>query len=298
MTWAVIGGALSSVVGSVGAGAAGAGAAGAVGAGAAGAAGAVGAGAAGALGSGALAGTAAGTIGAGGAAGAVGSLGAGAAGGGALSAGSVLGSGSLGATGSSILGPGAGGALATGGGKAALGGSYGGLLQPMSSGANLSGAELLQAKGMLGGGTTSTGPSLGSMLNKAPTHSQDIMGMQNPTTRLPNNPTGWRQHLSDRTPQGDFPGEGAFNSSPLQMSHNDAMNPSLFSERGLNYYSPSTKTMTNAWLASQLLGGDKKQQRSAPAISAPGRAGNPPAMMMRQPVGLLGRRPQRRSFRR
>ena len=302
MTWAIVGAALSSAVGGAaaagGAAAGAAGAAGAVGAGAAGA-GALGAGA-GALGSGALAGTAAGTIGAGGAAGAVGSLGAG----GALSAGSVLGSGSLGATGSSILGSGAGGALASGGGKAALGGSYGGLLQPMSSGANLSGAELLQAKGMLGGGTTSTGPSLGSMLNKAPTHSQDIMGMQNPTTRLPSNPTGWRQHLINRTPLGDFPGEGAFNSSPLQMSPNDAMNPSLFSGRGLNYYSdqltPSNDTMMKAYLGSKLLGGDKKQQqRSAPAISAPGRAGNPSAMMMRQPVGLLGGgRPQRRSFRR
>ena len=69
----------------------------------------------------------------------------------------MLGSGSLGATGSSILGPGAGGALASGGGKAALGGAYGGLsnpvpsglLQPMSGGTNLQGAELLQGQGMM-----------------------------------------------------------------------------------------------------------------------------------------------------
>jgi hypothetical protein len=177
MTWAVVGAALSSVVGTAGAGAVGGAAAGAVGAGAAGAAGAglagaagagaagalgagaagaAGAGAAGALGSGALAGTAAGTIGAGGAAGALGSTATGALGS-SLSAGSVLGSGSLGATGSSILGPGAGGALASGGGKAALGGAYGGLsnpvpsglLQPMSGGTNLQGAELLQGQGMM-----------------------------------------------------------------------------------------------------------------------------------------------------
>jgi hypothetical protein len=147
-----VGGAAAGAAGAVGAGAAGA-----LGAGAAGAAGAgaLGAGA-GALGSGALAGTAAGTIGAGGAAGALGSTATGALGS-SLSAGSVLGSGSLGATGSSILGPGAGGALASGGGKAALGGAYGGLsnpvpsglLQPMSGGTNLQGAELLQGQGMM-----------------------------------------------------------------------------------------------------------------------------------------------------
>jgi len=153
MTWAAVGVALTSVLGTTGTaalGTAGAGALGTAGAGAlgAGAAGAAGAGAAGALGSGALAGTAAGTIGAGGAAGALGSTATGALGS-SLSAGSVLGSGSLGATGSSILGPGAGGALASGGGKAALGGSYGGLLQPMSGGTNLQGAELLQGQVMM-----------------------------------------------------------------------------------------------------------------------------------------------------
>jgi hypothetical protein len=62
---------------------------------------------------------------------------------------------------------------------------------------------------------------------------------------------------------------------------------------------PSDEAITNAWLVSQASGGDKKQQRPPPGISAPGRAGNPSAMMMRQPVGLLGGgRPQRRSFRR
>jgi hypothetical protein len=280
MTWAVVGAALTSVVGTTGTAAVGT-----AGAGALGTAGA------GALGSGALAGTAAGTIGAGGTAGAVGSLGAG----GALSAGSVLGPGSALAGGSTAAGAGVSGGLLSGTGTKLLSGApsgTSGLLKAegMMMPESLSGAQSLEGLS----GYNPGGASLDSMLNTTPT--QDVMGMQR---TLPNNPTGWRQHLSNRTPQGDFPGVGASNSSPLQMSHNDAMNPSLFSERGLNYYSPSTKTMTNAWLASQLLGGDKKQQRSAPAISAPGRAGNPSAMMMRQPVGLLGGgRPQRRSFRR
>jgi len=238
MTWAVIGGALSSVVGSVGAGAAGAGAAGA---------------------------------GAAGAAGAVGSLGAG-----ALSAGSVLGSGSALA--------GAGGALGTGAAGAGLG--------------TLTGAGVGAGGSLLG--STATGPMLGSALSGS-----SVLG---PSSALAQTGTG--SILGNSVQGGLLNGTQLGGAEMLQgqgMMMPNSLKGSTFlsGEPGSSWsgldesWMPSNDTMMKAYLGSKLLGGDKKQQqRSAPAISAPGRAGNPSAMMLRQPVGLLGGRPQRRSFRR